>query len=85
MVTSIKSARSTPQLGRGRRHFYGVPTVQRALYLTPELKERIEREALSRNVRDGVPGKWTFSRTAVDILLDYFEMDKPTQDTGNGR
>lgn len=56
----------------GRRHFYGEPTIYRYIYLTADLKKRIEREANYRNARDDT-SDWTFSRVVVDIVQRYFK------------
>ncbi len=65
---------------RGRPQFYGVPTIQFAIYLPAVgLKERLEDEALARNVRDRTPERpWTVSRVIVDILLTHFDIAKPS-------
>ncbi|MCB0059348.1 MAG: hypothetical protein KDE45_20060 [Caldilineaceae bacterium] len=80
MSTTIPtSGQERKRKSGGRRPFYGVPTIQFPIYL-PDLglKEKIEDEALARNVRDRNPERaWTVSRVVVDILLDHFGMPKP--------
>lgn len=81
MSTSISpTTRSRKPRSGGRPLFYGVPTIQFPIYLPNlGLKERIEDEALARNVRDRNPERaWNVSRVVVDILLDHFGMDKPS-------
>lgn len=78
---SVKDATVRKLRSGGRRHFYGVPTIQFPIYLPAlGLKERLEDEALARNVRDRNPERaWNVSRVVVDILLDHFGMAKPSQ------
>ena len=52
----------------GRRMRYGVRLVQTNVYLPPTLKQALEREALSRNVRDSDHDEWTLSRVVVDLV-----------------
>jgi hypothetical protein len=78
------STLSTTKRTGSNRNFYGVPTVQMAIYPPVELRERIQREVVIRTVRDG-PGIWNESRVIVDLLYEALDMDKPNQDTGNGR
>lgn len=66
------------------RNFYGVPTVQMAIYPPVELRKRIQQELVVRTVRDGA-GIWNESRVIVDLLYEALGMDKPTQEPTNGR
>lgn len=68
----------TKRSGRNR-NFYGMPTVQMAIYPPIELRERVQREVVVRTVRDG-PGIWNESRVIVDLLYEAFGMDKPKLD-----
>lgn len=74
---------TTKRAGRNR-NFYGVPTVQMAIYPPVELRERIQREVVVRTVRDGA-GAWNESRVIVDLLYEALGMPKPAQEAPNGR
>ena len=81
METSIKSP-STKRAGRRLR--YGVRTIQFPLYMPPELRHLLEREALSRNVREGKPNAWNAGNVAVDWLMERVGMER-SEGEGNGR
>jgi hypothetical protein len=79
MSTSTLS--QTKRSGRNR-NFYGLPTIQMAIYPPVELRERVQREVVIRTVRDGA-GVWNESRVIVDLLYEAFGLDKPSSTNGS--
>ena len=71
---SISSGTDTTRRRPGRRHKYGVPTVQGTVNYPPALIERLRNEVVWRNARAGDPEAWAVSSLVVDILLAHFEM-----------
>ena len=60
----------------GRKPRYGVKGDRLLLYLPPVLKQRLQREANFRNMRDET-NDWNASNAAVDILLGHFGIETP--------
>ena len=49
----------------------GTRTIGTSIYPPPHLRERMEREVLVRNTRDGAMA-WSLSAVVIDILLEHF-------------
>lgn len=59
----------------GRKLFYGKPLVKQIVRMVPELQERLEREAISRNVRDGSQDRWWAARVAHEDLAKLYGIE----------
>jgi len=55
--------------------FYGRRLKKQMFYFVPELVEKLEHEALARNVREGNPYRWTSSRVAHEDLAALYGVD----------
>lgn len=79
-TTLSRNGRQRKPRSGGRPRFYGVRTIQFPIYLPDVgLKERLEDEALSRNVRDRNPDRaWNVSRVVVDIVAKHFGIELQT-------